>query len=87
MTSIEDSAEAAKAAARVFLDENWELIARRSAASTSRRALANQLWRRRLAYVNKAALAVGVFLIAQFPFACYAFGKLQQTALEFCSNL
>ena len=70
-----------------YLRENWNAIARRSASSTTRRVLTAQIWERRLAYVNRVALAVGVALLVQFPLACYALERIEESALEFCATL
>ena len=69
-----------------FLLENWNAIARRSASTTTRRLLAARAWERRLAYVNRVALAVWAFLIVQFPLLCYAFQALEESALELCAT-
>ncbi len=70
-----------------YLRENWNAIAGRCASTTTRRVLAAQKWERRLAYVNRAALAVGVALLVQFPIACYALDKIGESALLFCAGL
>ena len=70
-----------------YLSENWNAIARRSASSTTRRVLTAQTWERRLAYVNRVTRAVGVLLVVQFPVACYALEKIEESALEFCAAL
>lgn len=65
-----------------FLRENWEPILRRSASNVARHALRVRRCEQTLAFINRAAIAVGVFLIVQFPFAWLAFSRIERASAE-----
>ena len=83
----DERTEALETPEEAFLREHWPAIARRGAAIAAERAFAARRWEARLALANRIAIAVGVFLIAQFPLACAAFAAIERSALEYCAAL
>ena len=69
------------------LARDWDALLARSASAAADRFLAEKRWEKRLRTVRYAALAVGAFLVVQFPIACYALGSLEETAAAYCAAL
>lgn len=69
-----------------LLSANWARMVRTSAAEIASRGAAAKRWEDRLAAVRYAAIVVGAFLLAEFPFACYALDSLETSAAEYCAT-
>ena len=69
------------------LRDRWETIVRRSAAATVRRAERQAAVERFCAVANRCALAVGLLLVVEFPFACAALESMRESTAAYCEAL
>ena len=69
------------------LRDRWETIVRRSASATVRRAERQAAVERFCGVANRCALAVGLLLIVEFPFACAALESVRESTTAYCEAL
>ena len=69
------------------LRDRWETIVRRSAAATVRRVERQAAVERFCGVANRCALAVGLLLIVEFPFACAALASMRESTEAYCETL
>ncbi len=69
------------------LRDRWETIVRRSASATVRRAERQAAVERFCGVANRCALAVGLLLIVEFPFACAALESMRESTAAYCETL
>lgn len=69
------------------LRDRWETVVRRSAAATVRRAERQAAVERFCGVANRCALAVGLLLVVEFPFACAALESMRESTAAYCAAL
>ncbi len=69
------------------LRDRWETVVRRSAAATVRRVERQAAVERFCGVANRCALAVGLLLVVEFPFACAALDSMRASTEAFCETL
>ncbi len=69
------------------LRERWETVVRRSAAATVRRVERQAAVERFCGLANRCALAVGLFLVVEFPFVCAALEAMRESTEAYCETL
>lgn len=69
------------------LRDRWETIVRRSASATVRRVERQAAVERFCGVANRCALAVGLLLVVEFPFACAALTSMRESTEAYCETL
>ena len=69
------------------LRDRWETVVLRSASATVRRAARQAAVERFCGVANRCALAVGLLLVVEFPFACAALESMRESTAAYCDAL
>ncbi len=69
------------------LRDRWETVVCRSAAATVWRAERQAAGERFCGVANRCALAVGLLLVVEFPFACAALESMRASTAAYCETL